>query len=144
MSLLATVIGLAASPVHAQKKLDFEYTGSVMSSLVASDHMIPDVYSFVAEAGQEFVLNTSLTSIDTTIRVIGPDADLNLFNDDAFGVLSSYLQFSAPVSGTYVVIVATFGGYTDGGNYALNFERRPLTVPDRLAAPNAQQKPPKK
>ena len=124
--LLTILFCFAPASVRAQKKLDWQYTGSVSATLIANPNVTADVYSVEAVEGERLVFNTTLTDIDTTIRVVGPDAAINIFNDDRNGQdLTSNIAFVAPRSGTYLVIVSSYRGEGSGGDYALNFERRP-------------------
>lgn len=124
LCIAACTVALTSTTAHAQKKLDWDNTGSIGGTLIAHPHLIPDIYSFEAEAGENIVFRTSLTDLDTTIRVIGPDASVDIFNDDSNNeVLTSWVDFIAPVSGTYYVIVSTYAGQPTGGQYAFNFER---------------------
>jgi Bacterial pre-peptidase C-terminal domain len=105
------------------KNINFTTTGSVTSTLVFNNFISPDVYSFFAEAGEQIRLETSNTSVDTTIRVIGPDAAINLFDDDGAGFPLSRLVFTTEDTGNYIVVVSSFSGNPGGGDYTLNFAR---------------------
>jgi hypothetical protein len=132
-----------ATPAHAQKKLDWEYTGSVSSTLVAWPHLIPDVYSFQGVAGETYVFHTTDTDLDTTIRVVAPNARTEIFNDDRNSSdLTSHIEFTAWNDGTYIVIVSNYAGSSTAGDYHLSFERKacdPATEPCVLAAPSEQE-----
>jgi Bacterial pre-peptidase C-terminal domain len=120
----ATLSGLAPSSAHAEKNINFDNTGSVNSTLVFNNQVVPDVYQFFAVAGEQIRLQTSNNSFDTTIRVIGPDAAINLFDDDGGGSLASRLVFTAADSGAYIVVVSSFSGNPGtNANYTLNFAR---------------------
>src|SRR5688572_29733875 len=107
------------------KNINFTTTGSLTSTLLFNNQISPDVYSFFAEAGQETRLETSNASegLDTTIRVVGPNAETNLFDDDGAGFPLSRLVFTAEDTGTYIAVVSSFGGNPGGGNYTLDFAR---------------------
>jgi hypothetical protein len=105
------------------KNIDFNTTGSVTSTLVFTNQIVPDVYSFPAAQGEQIRLETSNTSLDTTIRVVGPDAAIDLFDDDGGAGLASRLVFTAADTGFYIAIVSTFSGNPPGGNYTLTFAR---------------------
>lgn len=104
-------------------KINFTTTGSITSTLVFTNLISPDVYSFFADAGEQIRLETSNTSLDTTIRVVGPDAAINLFDDDGGDGFASRLVFTTADTGTYIAVVSTFSGNPPGGNYTLNFAR---------------------
>jgi len=128
MATLAVGGGLFPSVALAQKNINFTDTGSVNSTLVFSNQINPDVYSFFAAAGERIRVQTSNnTGLDTTIRVVGPDASINLFDDDGGSTpqspLASRLVFTATDSGAYIVVVSSFSGNPGGGNYTLNFAR---------------------
>jgi hypothetical protein len=126
LAVLALVVvggGLAPSLAHAQKNIFFTTTGSVRSTLVFTNQISPDVYSFFATAGERIRVETSNNSFDTTIRVIGPDASINLFDDDSAGNRASRLVFTAADTGWYLVVVTSFSGNPGGGDYTLNFAR---------------------
>jgi Bacterial pre-peptidase C-terminal domain len=105
------------------KNINFSTTGSVTSTLVFGNFISPDVYSFFAQAGQQIRLETSNASFDTTIRVVGPDAAIDLFDDDGGDGLASRLVFTTEDTGTYIAVVSSFSGNPGGGNYTLNFAR---------------------
>jgi len=108
------------------KNISFDTTGTVTSTLLFSNQVVPDVYTFWAQAGQQIRLETSATTIDTTLRVVGPDASINLFNDDrGDGTRLSRLAFTAADTGWYIAVVSSFSGnpVTAGGNYSLTFAR---------------------
>jgi Bacterial pre-peptidase C-terminal domain len=107
------------------KNIQFGTTGSVNSTLLFGNFISPDVYTFFAQAGERIRLETSnlQAGLDTTIRVVGPDASITLFDDDGAGGLASRLVFTAADTGWYVAVVSTFSGNPGGGNYTLNFAR---------------------
>lgn len=105
------------------KSINFTTTGSVTSTLVFTNVISPDVYLFFAEAGEQIRLETSNVSFDTTIRVVGPDAAINLFDDDGGDGVASRLVFTAADTGGHIAVVSSFGGNPGGGNYTLNFAR---------------------
>jgi hypothetical protein len=123
MATVGVCGGLAPSSAQAQKNINFTTTGSVRSTLVFGNQISPDVYSFFATAGERIRVQTSNNSFDTTIRVIGPDAAINLFDDDGGGSLASRLVFTAADTGTYLVVVSSFSGNPGGGDYTLSFAR---------------------
>jgi hypothetical protein len=108
------------------KNIDFFTTGSLTSTLLFTNQVVPDVYVFPAQAGERIRLETSNTDFDTTIRVVGPDAAINLFDDDSGEGTASRLVFTAADTGWYVAVVSSFGGNPaslDNNNYVLNFAR---------------------
>jgi pre-peptidase len=120
----AALSSFAPSVAHAEKNIDFTTSGSVAATLVFSNQVVPDVYTFFARAGQTIRLETSNTNVDTTIRVIGPDASISLFDDDGGAGLQSLLQFTAADSGAYIVVVSSFSGNpVNNGAYTLSFTR---------------------
>jgi Bacterial pre-peptidase C-terminal domain len=134
--------GISPPSAQAQKNINFTTTGSVNSTLVFSNQIAPDVYSFFATAGEQIRVQTSNNSFDTTIRVIGPDGFINLFDDDGGGNLASRLVFTAADAGEYIVVVSSFSGNPGGGNYTLNFARgaAALQAPSALTADPEQGK----
>lgn len=119
--------GLSPSLAQAQKNINFTTTGSVRSTLVFTNQISPDVYSFFAVAGEPIRVQTSDNSFDTTLRVIGPDAAINLFDDDGGSVAGSFLAsrlvFTTADTGTYLVVVSSFSGNPGGGDYTLTLAR---------------------
>ena len=115
------------------KTINFTTTGSVRSTLVFTNQIIPDVYFFFATVGEEIRLETSDISFDTTIRVVGPDAAIDLFNDDGGAGFASRLVFTAADTGGYIVVVSSYDGNPPGGDYTLNFARG-STVHQSLSA----------
>ena len=107
------------------KIIQFGTTGSVNSTLLFNNFISPDVYTFFAQAGERIRVETSnlQSGLDTTIRVVGPDAFITLFDDDGAGFPASRLVFTAADTGWYVAVVSTFSGNPGGGNYTLNFAR---------------------
>jgi hypothetical protein len=47
------------------KDINFATTGSVRSTLLFGNFIVPDVYSFMATVGEQIRVETSNTSIDT-------------------------------------------------------------------------------
>ena len=123
MAMSVVLGGLSPSVARAQKSINFATTGSVRSTLVFTNQISPDVYSFRATVGDQIEVRTSDNTFDTTIRVIGPDASISLFDDDSGGNLASLLVFTAQDTGTYIVVVSSFSGNPGGGDYTLNFAR---------------------
>ncbi|HKU38188.1 MAG TPA: pre-peptidase C-terminal domain-containing protein [Polyangiales bacterium] len=111
--------------------------------------IVPDVYTFFANPGEQIRLQTSNNGdpnagnlLDTTIRVIGPDASTNLFDDDGGGNLASRLTFTTTRAGEYTVVVSTFAGNPIGandnnGNYVLTLARGGALLP-LVADPTAK------
>ncbi len=131
VAVLATLVvggGLFPSRAQAQKNIFFTTTGSVRSTLVFTNQISPDVYAFFATAGERIRVQTSNNSFDTTLRVIGPDAAITLFDDDGgsvppASVFASRLVFTAADTGWYLVVVSSFSGNPGGGDYTLQFAR---------------------
>jgi hypothetical protein len=124
--LVAALAALTTDTAHAQKNINFNSTGSVTSTLVFSNQVVPDVYEFFASAGEPIRLQTTNNGFDTTIRVVGPDASISLFDDDGGGSLASRLLFTAADSGAYIVIVSSFSGNpvpVANATYTLSFAR---------------------
>ena len=123
LALCVVLGGLSPSSVQAQKSIDFFTTGSVRSTLVFTNQIVPDVYAFFATVGELIRVETSNNSFDTTLRVIGPDASISLFDDDSGTGSASRLVFTAADTGAYLVVVSSFSGNPGGGDYTLNFAR---------------------
>jgi hypothetical protein len=126
LGVLATCVvlsGLSPSTAQAQKNINFTSTGSVKSTLVFTNQISPDVYAFFATAGERIRVETSYSGFDPTLRVIGPDASINLFDDDSAGGLEARLVFTAADTGGYIVVVSSFSGNPGGGDYTLYFAR---------------------
>src|SRR6266849_10106486 len=122
MATLVVLGGLSPSLAQAQKFINFNTTGSVRSTLVFTNQISPDVYAFFATAGERIRVQTSNNSFDTTLRVIGPDAAITLFDDDGgsvppASVFASRLVFTAADTGWYLVVVSSFSGNPGGGDY---------------------------
>ena len=111
------------------KNINFTTSGSVTSTLVFNNWISPDVYSFFAEAGQQIQLETSNAGFDTTIRAVGPDAAVDLFDDDSGDGVHSLLAFTTVDTGTYVVVVSSYSGNPGGGLYTLTFTRGAAGAP---------------
>jgi hypothetical protein len=142
-AVLATLVvggGLFPSRAQAQKNIFFTTTGSVRSTLVFTNQISPDVYAFFATAGERIRVQTSNNSFDTTLRVIGPDAAINLFDDDGgsvppASVLASRLVFTAADTGWYLVVVSSFSGNPGGTiRSSLPRARRPARGRERGSA----------
>jgi hypothetical protein len=130
LGVLATVVvagGLTPSSAHAQKFINFNSSGTVQATLVFTNQIVPDVYSFFATAGERIRVQTSNNSFDTTLNVIGPDGQLtNLFDDDGGGGTSSRIVFTAIDTGAHIVVVSSFRGNPGGGSYRLTLARGAL------------------
>jgi hypothetical protein len=123
------ITGLLPSIAQAQKNINFSTIGSVTSTLVFGNFIVPDVYSFFVPAvGEPIRVETSNNSFDTTIRVVGPDAAINLFDDDGGTGNASRLDFTAADIGHYIIVVSSFSGNGGGGNYTLTFARGPSAL----------------
>jgi pre-peptidase len=123
LALGVALAGLVPSTAHAQKSIDFFTTGSVRSTLVFTNQIVPDTYYFFATAGEYIRVQTSYNAFDTTLRVVGPDVSINLFDDDSGGGTASRLTFYAADTGAYIVVVSSFSGNPGGGDYTLTFAR---------------------
>ena len=126
LALGVALAGLVPSTAHAQKNINFYTSGSVRSTLVFSNQIVPDTYYFFATAGEYIRVQTSHNAFDTTLRVVGPDASISLFDDDgnsAAYALASRLTFYAADTGAYIVVVSSFSGNPGGGDYTLEFAR---------------------
>jgi hypothetical protein len=125
LAALLALGGLTPADAYAQKNINFSGTGSLTSTMLFTNQISPDVFSFFAEAGQQIRLQTSNNTFDTTLRVIGPAAENNLFDDDSAGGLASRIVFTAPDTGSYIVVVSSFSGnpITSSGTYTLTFAR---------------------
>jgi hypothetical protein len=125
LALGVALAGLIPSTAHAQKDINFNTTGSVRSTLLFSNQIHPDTYYFFATAGEYIRLQTSnlASGLDTTIRVVGPNAATSLFDDDSGGGYASRLVFYAGETGAYIVVVSSYYGTPGGGDYTLTFAR---------------------
>lgn len=143
------VLVMTGATAHAQKNINFDAGGgSVSSTLVFNNNISPDVYSFFANAGEQIRVQTSnngtdpANRLDTTIRVIGPNAATSLFDDDGGGNLASRLVFTAERTGQYIVVVSTFSGNPvripgnngNNGDYILTLARGAAAASPRVAA----------
>lgn len=115
--------GLCPAVVHGQKFINFSTTGTIRSTLVFGNQIVPDVYLFFAQAGETIRLETSNSSFDTTLRVVGPDAAFDIFDDDSGIGTNSRIHFTTPDTGGYIVIVSSFSGNPGGGTYDLTIAR---------------------
>ncbi|WP_089941055.1 hypothetical protein [Candidatus Entotheonella palauensis] len=70
-------------------------------------------------------LDVNSNNFDTTVRVVGPDAAINLFDDDGGPGVNSRLTFTARDVGFYIIVVSSFSGNPPRGNgaYTLRMER---------------------
>ena len=123
LALGVALAGLVPSTAHAQKSINFFTSGSVRSTLVFTNQIVPDTYYFFATAGERIRVQTSNNAFDTTIRVVGPDASISPFDDDSGGGLASRLAFTAADTGAYIAVVSSFSGNPGGGDYTLTFAR---------------------
>lgn len=72
----------------------------------------PD-YEVTYSAGSLPLVFRTLSSVDTTLIINGPDGSWSC-DDDSYGDLDAEVRFNRPQSGTYDVWVGTFGGSTAG------------------------------
>lgn len=70
----------------------------------------PDYEVTYSAGGLPLVFRT-LSSVDTTLIINGPDGTWSC-DDDGYGDLDAEVRFNRPQSGTYDVWVGTFGGST--------------------------------
>lgn len=70
----------------------------------------PD-YEVSYSAGNLPLVFRTLSSVDTTLIINGPDGSWSC-DDDSYGDLDAEVRFNRPQSGTYDVWVGTFGGST--------------------------------
>lgn len=70
----------------------------------------PD-YEVSYSAGSLPLVFRTLSSVDTTLIINGPDGSWSC-DDDSYGDLDAEVRFNRPQSGTYDVWVGTFGGST--------------------------------
>ena len=70
----------------------------------------PDYKVTYSAGGLPLVFRT-LSSVDTTLIINGPDGSWSC-DDDSYGDLDAEVRFNRPQSGTYDVWVGTFGGST--------------------------------
>lgn len=121
------------SAAHAQKFINFSTAGTIRSTLVFGNQIVPDVYMFFAQVGETIRVETSNSSFDTTLRVVGPDAAFDIFDDDGGVGTNSRIRFTAPDTGGYIVIVSSFSGNPGGGTYDLTLARGAAAKSDIIA-----------
>lgn len=72
-----------------------------------------DIFRFALAAGQtltaDIAARTAGSQLDSFLRVFDADGRQLALNDDFGGALDSYLEFTAPVAGTYFLGVSGFG-----------------------------------
>jgi hypothetical protein len=84
-------------------------------------------------------LSATNNAFDTTLRVVGPDASISLFDDDSGGGLASRLVFTATDTGAYIAVVSSFSGNPGGGDYTLTFARGSLADQTSSVASTASE-----
>ena len=97
-----------------------------------------DYFSFQAERGGEYTIETSIPSssdVDTFITLYRSNGSSLAENDDGGGGYASKLVWTAPSSGTYYVKVEGYDGST--GGYRLSLSARVETPTPAPAAPVA-------
>ena len=76
------------------------------------------VFPFTASAGQEIVLSAISSQrdldADPLVLILDPDGRPLTANDDTGEWWDSYVQFRAPVTGEYAVVLSHAGGSTEG------------------------------
>ncbi len=90
--------------------------GSRVSGYLASGGS--DTWAFRGDRGDSVTLATDAGSLDPTLTLYGPDGEQLAYDDDSGGDLDSLLTAALPVTGTYTVVVASFG--TSSGDYQLS------------------------
>lgn len=88
-----------------------------------------DAYSFRAGQGDRIAISLDSDDFDPIVRVgrmdrIGVFEELAQNDDSSSGGLNSYLVFTAPTAGDYVIRAASLGG-SDTGAYSLKIEQGP-------------------
>ena len=90
---------------------------SLVGNIERSDDR--DLFSFRAERGREYRIETHLRSNDDTVLVLyGPDGNYLVEDDDSGDGAASLLVWTALSSDTYYIEVSGYGGAT--GTYALS------------------------
>ncbi|MBI3949621.1 MAG: PPC domain-containing protein [Acidobacteria bacterium] len=128
--------GFSPSTAWGQKDINFSTVGTITSTLLFGNFVVPDVYSFFAEAGEMLRIETSNSVFDPTLRVVGPDAEIVLFDDDSGAGDNARIVFRAEDTGVYLVIVSSFSGNPGGGSYTLTFARGAAALQSTRAEPS--------
>lgn len=84
---------------------------------VNDDDALYDAYSFRAREGQRYAISLNSDDFDTIVRVgsaRGEFTEIASNDDSGAGGLNSYLIFTAPASGDFIVRAAALDGTTNG------------------------------
>ena len=94
-----------------------------------------DWFSFTGFQGAEYVLETTLDSLqDSVLRIYDTDGTTVLVENDDFNGLASRIEWTAPRFGTYYASVLSYDGNSNG-TYRLAFEG-PEAIPEDSLEPN--------
>ncbi|PON14378.1 hypothetical protein C2W62_29360 [Candidatus Entotheonella serta] len=128
--VLIALQAFVVSPSFAQKNINVVGPFTASGNLLFANQVHPDTYVLHLSDNERLRLDVNSSNFDTTLRVVGPDAAVNLFNDDGGPGLNSRLTFTARDTGYYIIVVSSFSGNPPGGNgaYTLRMERLGLTT----------------
>ncbi len=110
---------------YTQKNINFTGPFTIEETLLFGTQVYPDTYVFRLDFGDRVRLDVNSSDFDTTIRVVGPNAAIALFDDDGGPGLNSRLTFTAADTGYYIAVVSTFSGtaLSGRGDYTLRLQR---------------------
>ncbi len=127
---LIALQAFVVSPSYAQKDIDLVGPFTLSGNLLFNNQVHPDTYVLHLDINEGLLLNASSSIFDITLRVVGPNAAIELFDDDNGPGSDARLQFTAADAGWYIIVVSSFSGNPPTGNgaYTLRVERLGLTT----------------
>lgn len=128
--LLLTMLVLAA----CAKKPDLTPGQFVDGALTASDPVssegpYEDRLTFDATAGQRLRIEMTSDSVDSFLRLLGPDGQVVTTNDDAMGQ-DAAITFRAAAQGRYTAVATSYGREKAAGPYRVSLADVPGTFAD--------------
>ncbi len=117
LSLLLCVLLLPACAKRADLQVSQFKDGALTASdPVSADGPYEDRLTFDANAGQRLRIEMTSDSLDSFLRLLGPDGQVVTTNDDAMGG-DAAITFRAAAQGRYTVVATSYGREKATGPY---------------------------
>lgn len=133
LPLLLCVLLLPACAKRADLQVSQFKDGALTASdPVSADGPYEDRLTFDANAGQRLRIEMKSDSIDSFLRLLGPDGAVITTNDDAMG-RDAAITFRAAAQGRYTVVATSYGREKATGPYRVSLADVPGTFADAAA-----------
>lgn len=114
---------LASVPAEGELPLGFEIDGELRAGAATVDGSYAQAWTVEGSQGDRVIFETASEDFDTFLYVVGPGLGQPLEDDDGGDGLNSRIALDLPESGTYTVIVSSYGSDVTG-TYRLRALRR--------------------